>query len=279
MTRLRTKAAGCGALATLLLLAVVGSALATEHLRLATTTSTENSGLLAALLPAFEKRFGVEVDVIAVGSGKALKIAENGDVDVVLSHAPALEEAFVDAGHGVNRRAVMFNDFVIVGPPDDPAHISGSEGASDAFRRIAAVAALFVSRGDESGTHQKEKALWTAAGIAPAGSWYLSAGLGMGEVLLMASERRAYTLADRGTFLAYKSRSGLAIVCENDPPLFNPYTIIAVNPARHAGVKYIETMQLIAWLTSPQGQEQIAAFTVRGQVLFRPSAIPVNAAR
>jgi tungstate transport system substrate-binding protein len=243
-----------------------------DALRLATTTSTENSGLLDAVLPPFEKRFGIDVQVISVGSGKALKLGENGDVDVILSHAPHLEEAFVAAGDGVNRRSVMYNDFVVVGPPGDPAGLRASAGAADAFRRIAAAKATFLSRGDESGTHQKEKALWKAAGIEPAGDWYLSTGVGMGQLLLMADERRAYTLTDRGTFLAHRRRGDLTILHEGDAMLRNPYTIMAVNPARHPDVRYLAAMQLIAWLTSPEGQRLIGEFHVDGNVLFHPVA-------
>ncbi len=247
---------------------------AESRLRLSTTTSTEESGLLAAILPRFEQRFGIRVEVIAVGSGKALKLAENGDVDAVLSHAPELERRFLEAGLGVNPRSVMENDFVLVGPPSDPAGVRNAATVAEAMGKIAAARAPFLSRGDESGTHQKEKALWRAAGIEPKGEWYLSAGLGMGEVLRMAQERRAYTLSDRGTFAAYRAKGDLAIVHEGDPALANPYTVIAVNPARHRHVHYVEAMILIAWLTSPEGQEQIGAFRVGGQALFRPTAIP-----
>lgn len=247
---------------------------ADERLRLSTTTSTENSGLLKVLLPPFEKRFSVKVDVIPVGSGKALKLAENGDVDVVLSHAPELEESFVKAGFGVNRRDVMYNDFVITGPSDDPAGIRGAANAAEALGKIAAAKATFVSRGDESGTHQKEKALWKEARVTPEGGWYVSAGQGMGEVLMMANERRAYTLADRGTYTAFKQREQLVILVEGDPALFNPYTAIAVNPARHAHTKYIEAMELIAWLTSREGQKLIAGFRQGEEQLFHPTAVP-----
>lgn len=246
---------------------------AQEHLRLATTTSTENSGLLGHLLPAFEQAFALKVDVVAVGSGQALKLAENGDADVVLAHAPALEEAFVAAGFGVNRRAVMYNDFVIVGPPADPAGIKAMQ-ATEALKTIAARQAPFLSRGDESGTHQKEKELWAAAGIAPAGTWYRSAGVGMGQLLQMADETRAYTLTDRGTYLSRRQKGDLVILVENDPPLFNPYAIIATNPARHPNAKYLAAMQLIAWMTSPEGQKRIAAFRIDGQSLFVPTAVP-----
>jgi tungstate transport system substrate-binding protein len=257
-----------------LLVLVAMPAAGQEHLRLSTTTSTENSGLLAAILPSFEQRFHLKVDVIAVGSGKALKLAENGDVDVVLSHAPELEEAFMKAGFGVNRRDVMYNDFIIVGPPSDPAKLRGGTSAVDAFKRIAAAQVTFISRGDESGTHQKEKELWKAAALTPSGSWYVSTGLGMGEVLLMANERQAYTLSDRGTYLAFKQKDDLTILVEGDKALFNPYTITAVNPARYPQAKYIEAMQLIAWMTAPEGQKQIAGFTKEGQVLFHPTAVP-----
>jgi tungstate transport system substrate-binding protein len=258
-----------------LLLAVSAPASAQDRLRLSTTTSTDNSGLLAVVLPPFEQRFHLKVDVVAVGSGKALKLAENGDVDVVLSHAPELEEAFMKAGFGVNRRDVMYNDFVVVGPPSDPAQLRGALSAVDALKRIAAKQATFISRGDESGTHQKEKELWRTAGLTPSGAWYVSAGQGMGEVLLMADERRAYALADRGTYLAYKKRDELIIVSQGDPMLFNPYTVMAVSPARYPQVKYIEAMELIAWLTSPEGQRLIGSFKQAGEVLFHPTAVTV----
>ena len=264
--------------AWLLVLLVAGAAAGEERLRLSTTTSTEASGLLGVVLPPFEKRFGVRVEVIAVGSGKALKLAENGDVDVVLSHAPALEEAFVEAGFGVNRRDVMFNDFVVVGPPDDPAKIRGANDAASAFRALAAAGATFVSRGDESGTHQKEKEIWKKAGVSPAGDGYVSVGQGMGEVLRMADERRAYTLADRATFLAFRKKVDLAIVLEGDPSLFNPYTVIAVNPAKHPHASYLRAMELIAWLTSPEGQKRIAGFVTGGEPLYHPTAVPPRAA-
>jgi len=263
-------------LGTLILLALLSTpAWSQEHLRLSTTTSTDQSGLLRVVLPPFEERFHVKVDVIAVGSGKALKLAENGDVDVVLSHAPELEEAFVKAGYGVNRRSVMYNDFIIVGPADDPAQLRAASSAADSLKKLAAAQATFISRGDESGTHQKEKDIWKAAGITPSGAWYVSAGQGMGEVLLMANERKAYTLSDRGTYLTYKQRSDLAIVSQGDPALFNPYTITAVNPARQPHTRYIEAMELIAWLTSVEGQNLIAGYQQEGEVLFHPTAVPM----
>lgn len=269
-----THAEKTGVRALLLLALLVAPAWAQEHLRLSTTTSTEQSGLLKVVLPPFEQRFRLKVDVIAVGSGKALKLAENGDVDVVLSHAPELEEAFVKAGYGVNRRDVMYNDFIIVGPANDPAQLRSATGAADALAKLAAAQATFISRGDESGTHQKEKDLWKAAGIMPSGAWYASAGQGMGEVLLMANERKAYTLSDRSTYLTYKQRGDLAIIVQGDPAFFNPYTITAVNPARQPHTKYIEAMQLIAWFTSPEGQRLIGGYKQEGEVLFHPTAVP-----
>ena len=251
---------------------------AAERLRLATTTSTENSGLLAELIPPFEGDSGIEIDVIAVGSGKAIRLAANGDADVILSHAPVLEQAFIEAGTGINRREVMYNDFVLVGPPRDPAGVRGFSSVAEALRRIASAGAAFVSRGDESGTHQKEKALWHLAGVEPSGAWYLPAGQGMGAVLLMADEREAYTLADRGTWIAYRRKGDLAILVEGDPPLFNPYTITAVNPARHPHVRYRAAMALIGWVTSREGQRLIDHFRIEGERLFRPLAVPAEAA-
>lgn len=261
-------------LLAVVLVVVATAASAEEHLRLSTTTSTEQSGLLGVLLPSFEPRFHVKVDVVAVGSGKALKLAENGDVDVVLSHAPELEDAFMKAGFGVNRRDVMYNDFILVGPADDPAHLREAPSAREALARLAAAKATFISRGDESGTHQKEKELWKAAGVTPSGEWYVSAGQGMGPVLQMATERHAYALSDRGTYLTYKERAELPILSAGDPALFNPYTIMAVNPARYREAKYIEAMQLIAWVTSPEGQRVIGGFTQAGEILFHPTAVP-----
>ncbi|MDP6439800.1 MAG: substrate-binding domain-containing protein, partial [Candidatus Brocadiia bacterium] len=203
------------------------------RLRLATTTSTDNSGLLRHLLPRFEERYDCEVDVIAVGTGKALILGKNGDVDVLLVHAPAKEKEFVERGFGVDRRGVMYSYFVIVGPGDDPAGISGMKDAAAAFERIAAARALFCSRGDNSGTHIKEVELWSATDVSPQGqSWYMEAGLGMGNTLTMASEQRAYCLTDRGTHIAFESngRIDLPILVEGDLKLYNPYSIIAVNP-------------------------------------------------
>jgi tungstate transport system substrate-binding protein len=232
---------------------------AEERLKLSTTTSTENSGLLYTLLPPFEKRFHVKVDVISVGTGKAIKLGENGDADCVLVHERDLEDKFVAEGYGVNRRDVMHNDFVIIGPPADPAGVSKAKSAAEAFKLIAKKRAPFVSRGDKSGTHSKELSLWEKAKVKPSGSWYMESGMGMGEVLIMAYEKGGYTLTDRGTYLAFQKEGkiNLPILFEGDPVLYNPYGIIAVNPARHPSVNYIMAMALIGWVTSQEGQRII----------------------
>ncbi len=248
------------------------------NLKLATTTSTENSGLLGVLLPAFEERYNIKVDVIAVGTGAAIQLGENGDVDVVLVHARAAEDKMVEEGYGVNRRDVMHNDFIIVGPPDDPAGIKGEKDAALALTKIAnsEKQVFFVSRGDKSGTHIKELELWQSAGIEPQGEWYLEIGQGMEAALLVADERQGYVLTDRGTYLATKDKIELVILSEGDPRLFNPYGIIAVNPAVHPHVKYMEAMQLIAWMTSLEGQKIIGEYKQHGEVLFFPDAIPLS---
>jgi tungstate transport system substrate-binding protein len=244
----------------------------TARLRLSTTTSTENSGLLAVMLPPFEQRTGMKVDVIAVGTGKALALGENGDVDVVLVHARELEDKFVADGYGVNRRDVMHNDFIILGPASDPAGIAGLKDAAAALKRIAQAQDSFISRGDGSGTHVKEKELWQAAALTPSGRWYKEAGQGMGAVLTMADNLQAYALADRGTYLAMRDKLSLRILVEGDPRLFNPYGIIAVNPKKFPYVNYDGAMRLIAWFTSAEGQELIASYKIGGEVLFFPDA-------
>ena len=259
------------------LLALASSSLAQPPgqqriIRLATTTSTDNSGLLRALLPAFERRSGYRVHVIAVGTGKALRMGRDGDVDVVLVHARQAERDFVAQGFGERRFSVMYNDFVLVGPRDDPAGIREAATVDDAFRRLARGRHLFVSRGDDSGTHKKERALWRSAGVEPGGSWYREAGQGMGKVLQMAGELDAYTLTDRGTWLAMQKRLPLALLHQGDPLLFNPYGIIAVNHQRHPNVNHDGAMALIRWLTGKEGQARIAAFTIDGSQLFRPDA-------
>ena len=253
----------------LLALLACSTALAQDRLRMSTTTSTENSGLLKVLLPPFEKQCNCHVDVISVGTGKALKLGETGDVDVVLVHARKLEDKFVADGYGVNRRDVMYNDFVIIGPASDPAHVKGAKTSAEAFKRIADSKSTFISRGDESGTHQKEKEIWAAAGITPQGKWYRSAGQGMGEVISMATEQHAYTLADRGTYNAFRhGKTDLAVVFEDETGLFNPYGVIAVNPRKFPHVKYELAMKFVDFITGPEGQKIIANYKVEGDPIF-----------
>ena len=247
-------------------------AMAQSVIKLSTTTSTENSGLLKFLLPAFEAKTNSKVHVISVGTGKALELAKNGDVDVTLVHARASEDKFVAEGHGVNRRDVMYNDFIIVGPASDPAGIKGSKDVIGAMKKIADSKVKFISRGDNSGTDQMEKTYWKEAGTKPQGNAYVSAGLGMGEVLSMAAELQGYTLTDRATHGAYRAKTGLAVAVEGDPKMFNPYGIIAANPAKYKDINYKGAMQLIEWITSDEGQKKIADFKVDGQQLFFPSA-------
>lgn len=245
---------------------------AARVIRMSTTTSTENSGLLKWLLPAFEAKTGTKVNVIAVGTGKALELGKNGDVDVCLVHARKLEDQFVAEGWGIDRRDVMYNDFIVAGPTADPAHVKGMKDVIAAFRKIAASSVKFISRGDNSGTDVMEKGYWKDAGVKPAGANYVSAGLGMGEVLNMAAEMGAYTLTDRATYGAYKARTGLAILVEGDKRMYNPYGIIAVNPDKHKGINYKGAKMLIDWITSPEGQARIASFKPDGEQLFFPSA-------
>lgn len=250
-----------------------------ERLILATTTSTDNSGLLNAILPDFEGMANVKVDVIAVGTGQALQLGEDGNADVLLVHARAREDEFMAAGHGSRREDVMYNDFVIVGPPADPAGISGMTDAAAAFTMIADAQATFVSRGDDSGTHTKEKAIWEAAGVEPAGDWYQSAGQGMGAVLTMADESDAYTLSDRATYLARTLEgTDLVILVEGDPILFNPYGVIAVNPDKGEQIHADLANQFIDWLISVPTQEKIGQFGVEefGSPLFTPDSDPWN---
>ncbi len=243
-------------------------ALALERLRLATTTSTENSGLLDLLLPPFEAAQDCHVDVIAVGTGKALKLGETGDVDVVLVHARAQEEAFVAAGFGVARSDVMYNDFVVLGPATDPAGLRGDADVTTVFARIAASTADFISRGDESGTHFRERQLWREAGVTPEGSWYLEAGRGMGEVLVMANERMAYTLCDRGTYLAFKDKLELEVILSGDRRLFNAYGVIPVNPAQQPHVNYLLAKAFCDYLVSAPARALISGFRKSGEQLF-----------
>ncbi len=246
---------------------------ANDALRLATTTSTENTGLLANLIPAFSLETGIKVDVIAVGTGKALELARRGDTDIVMVHARQAEDVFVARGFGVNRRDLMENDFILVGPSNDPASIRGQNNSLLALKKIAASQSIFISRGDNSGTHKKELSLWKHAGIKPAARWYKEVGQSMGKALLMANELSAYTLTDRGTWLAYRDKLSLQRLSEGGVSLKNPYGIIAVNPAIHPNIQYLKAMSLIAWLTAPVGQQLIGAFKRDGHQLFYPTAI------
>lgn len=267
--------AGCAPAASTPSTVVSGSE--QQSMILATTTSTDDSGLLDFILPDFEKAYNVKVDVVAVGTGQAIALGEDGNADVLLVHARSREDAFMEAGHGVRREDVMYNDFVIVGPAEDPANIRGMTSAADAFAKIASEQVVFVSRGDESGTHTKELSVWKAAGIEPSGEWYQSAGQGMGEVLTLTAEAQGYTLSDRATYLA-RSKEGLdlEILMEGDEVLFNPYGVIAVNPDKGAHIKAELANQFIDWIISVPVQEKISEFGKEefGQSLFIPDSEP-----
>lgn len=246
---------------------------ADQFITVASTTSTENSGLFGHILPIFKEKSGIEVRVIAQGTGQALETARRGDADVVFVHAKAQEEKFVTEGWGVQRFDVMYNDFVLVGPSDDPAKTKAAENAADAFKAVAASGVKFASRGDDSGTHVAEKKLWEAAGITPEGQdWYLSTGSGMGATLNTAAQVPAYALTDRGTWLSFENRGPLEITFEGDDVLFNPYGVILVNKDKHAHVKSAEGQAFIDWLISEEGQAAINGYQVNGQQLFFGSA-------
>ncbi|MBI4301373.1 MAG: substrate-binding domain-containing protein [Chloroflexi bacterium] len=256
------------------LAAALGCSRSPKSLTLATTTSTYDTGLLDALVPPFEKANKVKVKVVAVGTGQALALGERGDADVLLVHDPKGEAKFVADGFGVERQDVMYNDFVIVGPSSDPAGIKNMKIAAQAFTQIAQRQTTFISRGDESGTHTKEKTIWQQAGISPQGSWYQAVGQGMGATLNLASEKGAYTLTDRGTYLAYQRNLGLTILVEGDEALRNQYGVIAVNPARLPKIKYDLARKFIDYITSSETQKVIANFgrDKYGQSLFFPNA-------
>lgn len=263
----------------LLLSASTLSAKEKNFIIVASTTSTQNSGLFDHLLPQFHAASGIEVRVVALGTGAALSYGKRCDADVVLVHAPAAEREFVEQGYGVDRVSLMHNDFVIVGPTQDPAGIRGAESASAAIQAIAAAGsqgARFVSRGDRSGTHIKELALWHESSLDPsleAGSWYLESGAGMGQSLNMARAMDAYILVDRGTWLSFGNRGNLELLVEGDPVLFNPYSVIAVNPEHCPDVRHESAQQFIDWLVSEPGQNAIAGFRLAGQPLFIPDRL------
>lgn len=248
---------------------------ADTFITVASTTSTENSGLFAFLLPKFTDKTDIEVRVVAVGTGQAIKLAENGDADVLFVHHQPSEEKFVAEGHGVERHDVMYNDFVIIGPEDDPASIQGMEDTSAALEKIAEAQASFASRGDDSGTHKKELALWQEAGVDVArasGTWYRETGAGMGATLNTASGMNAYVLSDRATWLQFGNKGELEILVEGDPELFNRYGIILVNPQKHPHVKADAGRTFIDWVLSEEGQALIGEYQIDGQQAFFPNA-------
>ena len=256
-------------------LTLASSALAQRFITVASTTSTEQSGLFKHILPIFEKKTGIRVRVVALGTGQALDVARRGDADVVFVHARAQEEKFVSEGHGVKRMPVMYNDFVLIGPKADPAKIAGGKDIAHALARIKAAAAPFVSRGDRSGTHSAELRLWKTAGIdmpKEKGAWYRETGQGMGPALNTASSMGAYVLADRATWLAFRNRGDLAIAVEGDKRLFNQYGVILVNPDRHKNVKRADGQAFIDWIVSPEGQKAIAGYNIGADQLFFPNA-------
>lgn len=270
--------------AGVVLLAVVGAAASyaflssprEKSITLASTTSTENSGLLGYLLPIFKDESGIAVRVVAVGTGQAMRMAMKGDADVVLVHHRPSEEEFVKEGYGVERVAVMHNDFVIVGPASDPAGIKGMTDAAAALGRVRSSRAVFVSRGDDSGTHKRELSLWAALGFQPGdddGDWYRESGSGQGATLNVASEMEAYCLSDRASWVTFANKRSLELLVEGDPELLNPYSVILVSSQKHPHVKATEGQQFIDWLVSEPGQQLIAAYRVEGQQLFFPDAL------
>lgn len=243
-----------------------------RFITVASTTSTEQSGLFGHILPLFQEKSGIEVRVIAQGTGQALETGRRGDADVVFVHARAAEEAFVAEGYGVERFEVMYNDFVVVGPASDPAGVKGSSDVVAALTAIAESESSFASRGDDSGTHKAELALWSAAGIEPSGGWYRETGSGMGPTLNTAAQMPAYVMTDRGTWISFQNRGELEVLVEGDDRLFNQYGVILVNPERHTHVKADDGQAFVDWLVSPEGQAAIASYELNGQQLFFPNA-------
>jgi len=258
-----------------LLLSVAPAALAQKFITIASTTSTEQSGLFKHMLPAFHKKTGIEVRVVALGTGQALDMARRGDADVVFVHAKSAEEKFIADGRGVKRLPVMYNDFVLVGPKSDPAKVAGGKDITEALKKIKTTSAPFVSRGDRSGTHMAEIALWKQSGVdiaAEKGPWYRDTGQGMGPALNTASSMNGYILTDRATWLAFKNRGDLKIVVEGDKRLFNQYGVILVNPEKHTHVKREMGQAFIDWVVSPDGQRSISDYKISGEQLFFPNA-------
>ena len=260
---------------TLLGICSVPASFAQKFITIASTTSTEQSGLFKHMLPVFQKKTGIEARVVALGTGQALDMARRGDVDVVFVHAKSAEEKFIAEGYGVKRLPVMYNDFVLIGPKADPAKVAGGKDILEALRKIKGAAAAFVSRGDRSGTHMAEVALWKQSGIdiaAEKGPWYRNTGQGMGPALNSASSMNGYVLADRGTWISFKNRGELAILVEGDKRLLNQYGVILVNPEKHRHVKKELGQAFIDWVVSPEGQHAIAGYKIGGEQLFFPNA-------
>ena len=263
---------GCGLLAGVWgCLSLLAQAQTQPSLVMASTTSTEQSGLFAHLLPAFKQASGIDIKVVALGTGQALDMGRRGDADVLFVHDQAAEEKFVADGHGLKRHAVMYNDFVLVGPANDPAQARGADIVV-ALQKIAAVQAPFISRGDKSGTHAAELRFWKMASLPPSGAGYKECGCGMGPALNMGASLGAYVLTDRGTWLSFKNRQDLRILVQGDNRLFNPYGVIVVNPARHPHVKADAAQKLVDWMVSPAGQASIAGYKLGGEQLFFPNA-------
>ncbi|WP_341366772.1 substrate-binding domain-containing protein [Yoonia sp. BS5-3] len=252
------------------------SSASADQLRLAVTTSFQNSGLADVLLPAIKADTGLTVQLLVVGTGQAMRLGAAGDVDAILVHSRAAEEAFVVNGHGSHRREIMYNDFVLVGPADDPANIGNADTAAQALRRIAETQRAFVSRGDQSGTHNKERALWAAAGLDPVGDWYRSVGAGMGAALNTASGLDAYILTDRASWLNFGNQAGLRLLFSGDPALFNQYAFIPISQEQHPHVKADQAQRLEAWLTSVQAQRLIDGYRIGQEQLFTFNAVRAN---
>jgi len=270
-----TRRALLAAVAASVSLAAVTAAAQEKFITVASTTSTEQSGLFKHILPEFAKKTGVQVRVVALGTGQALDVGRRGDADVVFVHDKPAEEKFIAEGSGVERKEVMYNDFILIGPKSDPAKIAGGKDIVAALKQVKAAQAPFVSRGDKSGTHAAELRYWKDAGIdiaADKGPWYKETGSGMGPALNTASSMNAYVLADRGTWLSFKNRGDLAILVQGDPRLFNQYGVILVNPAKYPHVKKAEGQAFIDWLVSPEGQQSIASYKIEGEQLFFPNA-------
>ncbi len=277
MSRLRAFSVRPLALLCAAVLAVAATAAQADSksITVASTTSTEASGLFSEIIPQFEEASGIDVKVVAVGTGQAIEIARRGDADVLFVHHKPSEEKFIANGYGIKRHPVMYNDFIIVGPGNDPAGIDGMDDAVAAFEKVAQAEAPFASRGDNSGTNKKELGIWESAGIDPTkagGSWYRETGSGMGKTLNTAAAMNAYALADRGTWISFENRQKLELLVEGDETLFNPYGVIQVDPEKHPHVNAEAGQQFIDWLTSDAGQQAIADFRLRGQQLFHPNA-------